>query len=956
MPTTSKRTHDETNREILAALDVLAEYRGLGVDITGTQPNAGGWVACRAVGREDRVPSAAVNIRSGYYTDLGGNGRTLSLWDFAAAHGSYTDWREARRSFAAKAGVILGRGRPTKDPSSEIVLQPWVDSLAALWCLTKPPVSVDALQAAGGILARYPAKSQAHPVVAVPVYGPRLIEEPPCGWVVWHAGGRELPVYGKQGEVVRRVKMKTVAGSQSGLMGRHALARLSIDPTPKVIWKVEGPTDLMALWQIIPSEQRDRHLVVCNSGGSTENIRPEIAEVFAGHVVYVLHDADKPGEIGAAKWCEALVNAAAGVRQVRLPFEVVVSHGKDFRDWANEGHTYLDLLTLAESSPVFAGARAGIVARPFPGAPLAANGPDTTQGTEAQAAGGLHAGDNGEASQRLIVDALSLDVLGERESGNVVVFAFHPTRRRTVEIRDPDKLTYARLLQIAGPPVADVVTETGEEGYNRLTVSACRNAICYLGGRRRLDNQALAGAGCWQAIDETTGALAPQVILVGAGEAAVWDGATATLGRVAHPRAGGRLLNLSESDPWFDHDALVADIIRAADPDWCGESIEDCMKLWDRWRWRDLSGAPLIMTGLVLATWIQTLWEWRPQVAVTGESKTGKSTLFETLDGIFGGLAVRSSKSSAAGIRQRVRHSARVVLVDEFESSKRQAEVLEMARASSRGDEIHLGTPNQRGAIYLLRHLFWVAMISLNLKRAPDRNRWIELELLLPHKGNEGKLSTPPTAQLADLGRRLLAIAVRHGIAAGPLASRLKAARVEGVDSRLVESYAVPVSVWATAVGLDDAGAEGLLRQMLRGVKQEADESEAISDPKALLQAIGRACIWVNKEQITISEALVKGGIDNEAALARHGIALAYDSTNPKRGETSMDMAEFLFVDPDAAEGLLVKTSWEGQNIGAHLGRLSGARKGRRRIAGRRATGVLIPADEIDDIKSADEF
>jgi hypothetical protein len=333
----AKRTkHDEANRLILASLDVAAEYGGLGVEITGQQPNAKGWLACRAVGREDRNPSAAVNVQTGYYVDLGagenGVGQSCSLWDFAARVGRFVDWREARKHYAKLAGVEL-RGRPAKNPNDEIVPQPWNETLAALWCRTKPPITTEALRAAGGILARYPAKSQAHQVVALPVYGPRLVETDPIGWVVWHAGGRDLPVYGKGGEVVRMVKMKTVAGSQSGLMGFHALARLAMGGADiRLIWKVEGPTDLMALWSAIPPDRRENELVVCNSGGAVEDVRPEIAEVFCGCRVWVVHDADRAGEAGAAKWLAALVPVATEVKQVRLPGEVKESKGVDLRD------------------------------------------------------------------------------------------------------------------------------------------------------------------------------------------------------------------------------------------------------------------------------------------------------------------------------------------------------------------------------------------------------------------------------------------------------------------------------------------------------------------------------------------------------------------------------------------------------------------------------------------------
>ena len=942
------RTHDDATREILATLDIAAEYRALGVEITGREPNAAGWLACRAVGREDVNPSAAINVQSGYYVDLGGNGTTLSLWDFATQHdnGTHIDWKAARKHYAGKANVTLARGRSVKNPNQEIVPQFWNETLAAIWCQTKPPVTVESLRAAGGILARYPAKHQTHPVIAVPVFGPQLVEADPIGWVVWHAGGRPLPVWGKGGEVVRTVKMKTVAGSQSGLMGRHALAVLAVDPTPKTIWKVEGPTDLMAAWSIIPPEKRSTDLVVCNSGGANENIRPEICEIFTGHRVFVLHDADRPGEAGAAKWVESLGRVASEVKQVRLPYPIEDSRGKDLREWTvEEKNDYAALVHLSITQP---GGLSSSV--PPSAADQGSNFAVSSPGHDAPAAEGsvpataTTENTDGEYERRT-VDALFLDVLGETPSGSVMVFASHPSRRRTTEIRDPHKLTYAQLLQISGAPARDNLTESGEESYGRITVSAARNAICYLAGQRQLTDHTLAESGCW-AILGKSGNQESGVVLVGAGEAAIWDADAAQLNQVCVPRAGGRLLSLSGSEAWYNFDQLAADLDHAADPKWCESVIAESLDIWDRWAWRN-DGAPLVLTGLVLATWVQTLWDWRPQVAITGATKTGKSVLFETLAGIFGRLAIRSSKSTEAGIRQRVGTSARVILADEFESSKHRASVLEMIRASSRGDEVLRGTTSQRGRTFALRHICYVAAVDIGLRRAPDQNRFIQLKLVLPPKHLHGKLCTPPADILHDLGQRLLAIAVRYISAAGPLAASLKAVAIEGADSRAIESYAVPAAIWATACRFSSADSAGLLRQMVQTTTESTgDNDDEANDERELLQAIGASEMRLDRGvSCTVSEALSNRGTDFLDGLARYGLAIVEGGRRGPRSDRHLaEDSEFLFLDPRTVERrLLCGTRWADQATDTHLLRLDGAFKTRRWIGKRRPYGVAVP-------------
>jgi hypothetical protein len=73
---------------ILSHLDVRAEAEALGVEFAAASPSPRGWLPCRAVGRVDRNPSAAINVGSdglrGIYRDLGGlEGRATSFFDLA---------------------------------------------------------------------------------------------------------------------------------------------------------------------------------------------------------------------------------------------------------------------------------------------------------------------------------------------------------------------------------------------------------------------------------------------------------------------------------------------------------------------------------------------------------------------------------------------------------------------------------------------------------------------------------------------------------------------------------------------------------------------------------------------------------------------------------------------------------------------------------------------------------
>lgn len=138
-------------------------------------------------------------------------------------------------------------------------------------------------------------------------------------------------------------------------------------PERKIYWKTEGPTDLIALVSLgLP----EGHEAMSNVFGATETPEDWMPTVFAGADVFVIHDADVPGQAGAtmvkqsggkdrAGWAPAIATQANSCRNVMLPYEVAQTKGKDLRDWINEQldaglsreETYQKLLEMAWASP-----------------------------------------------------------------------------------------------------------------------------------------------------------------------------------------------------------------------------------------------------------------------------------------------------------------------------------------------------------------------------------------------------------------------------------------------------------------------------------------------------------------------------------------------------------------------------------------------------------------------------
>jgi hypothetical protein len=336
------------NEEIISRLDILAEYRALGVEFVSVAPRSSGMIECYARGRQENKPSAAVNVTTGRYIDSG-SGESLSLFDFAAKYGGqFTDWKEARKHYADKAGVKLTGGNAPEDPAESIEFLPWDvgnERLANTWCCChKKGITLEALKLCGAKVGRYPRyknkttgewETGKFKVIALPCYGEQLLEADPVAWVLWNISGGMLEVFRGKGNPPDLVKMKSVGPTRGTMMGFSALARLSNPCDVPIEWiiKTGGPSDMLAVLSVQRPELRDTHLVLTNASSETGDVLPHQAAIFAGHRAIVIHDCDEAGEMGGRKWVQALTGVAAEVRHSRLPWPVGPKGGADMRDY-----------------------------------------------------------------------------------------------------------------------------------------------------------------------------------------------------------------------------------------------------------------------------------------------------------------------------------------------------------------------------------------------------------------------------------------------------------------------------------------------------------------------------------------------------------------------------------------------------------------------------------------------
>lgn len=364
----AKRSHDEISAEILSKLDIIAEYEQLGVVFAGDKPRSSGSIECYAFGRDETKPSAFVNTRTGRYHDSGGEHDNFSLWEFAArfSPSRFPNWQAARKHYANIAGVRISTKSRDDNPLDSLEFYEWTEGdrqLAEYWCLKhKPGCSFPAIKAAGGRIVKYRCWNDKETgerrigkfkCIALPCYGELLTDAPAVAWVLWGISGQPIEVYRGKGKSPDFVKMVSVGPTAGTLMNEHACKRLALLrkqrsgggsdnlaalnlPPIELIHKTAGPSDMLAMMASLPPDRRTTHLVTTNASGEGGDVPQWVAELFDGLKVFVTHDADQPGELGAAKWLVRLAGWASEVRQVRLPYEVREKAGLDLRHWVNE--------------------------------------------------------------------------------------------------------------------------------------------------------------------------------------------------------------------------------------------------------------------------------------------------------------------------------------------------------------------------------------------------------------------------------------------------------------------------------------------------------------------------------------------------------------------------------------------------------------------------------------------
>lgn len=331
--------------------EVLSNVTGIDVDHLDGQhhpcPKCGGTDRFRFF--DDNTGGAICNQ---CFRDKNGDGFGVVQW----ANG--VDFNEAVRLVAEYIGAqpttrprtVLKRAKLKRQhrkkvddrPDETLKFNAWSDALAVLWCgLSKPPVTVEGLKRCRARMARHYHTG----VIVVPSYGEDLDIAKPVRWTAFDSVGRDLPTFKKDkltGKTVQAgtVKVKNIPDGRAGIAGP-----VDLIATAKILLKLEGFSDLLTFYSL-----PDLDLLLAagavaftTSAGASESPEPWMLSMIGDKALVRLHDTDHAGESGRLKWTAKVAS------DVRLPYPITPDHGRDFRDWVNEGHTGAELLELIKA-------------------------------------------------------------------------------------------------------------------------------------------------------------------------------------------------------------------------------------------------------------------------------------------------------------------------------------------------------------------------------------------------------------------------------------------------------------------------------------------------------------------------------------------------------------------------------------------------------------------------------
>jgi len=938
MARTQREMWDEFNEILLETVDVETECKEWGLEFTGSV-SPSGFAECRAVDRDDKHPSAAVNVMTGYYKDLG-PGASMPFFRLGVEYGPYNSYYECQQALAKKYKVKIPKSTKGSSFHSKIRYKKWSSMLCAKIC-KELGISESTLLMCGGKMT---VTGMDDIAVSFDVYDSALgFDAPQKGVVSINAMGGKLQHYKGKGALPEM--LRTISAGKSGLMNKHAIAHWH---EAKVIYKVEGLTDMLVLQDQIPEDLRNTHLVVTNSDGcDAVSTAFHFADLARDKVVVVIHDGDEPGQFGvsgsrtggAIRWEGALKKKAKAVLNLQLFETLEAKKGPDIRDWFNEdGNDYTKL--------------ADMVAKSLDWTEKGKVTPDGSVSTDTK--------DQNLKEHQIILRALDLIVLGHTKDGTIQVF--NAAKCRKFAIKDIDRFSFARQLVHIGQAANDLIADPSNENApeEMFDSNDVRIAIAREAGGKELSRTNTVGIGIW----ESGGRLSA----VGAGE---WLSINGGVDVYNTPTIDDKIVDFGElEEAWYDTDLLYPFLEQAKSPEFCAEHLKELAAHYDKWDNHAHPMAGTMLACLSLATWAQSVWEWRPWVALTGESASGKTLLYNWISQYFGKLCVSTSDATAAGIRNTIHNSSRILMIDEFETGEHRTQILAMLMGSNRRG--NFGTSLRSNAAQAsvtneYQLLPWFAATEMKRDKQTEANRYLTFELKARANPAWIDIMDDPD-DLTVLRNKSIAVIMRIWQRAKHLNSVIMRS-LGAAYTRQSESYALISAIYGACNNYTEEQVIDYHNSMMEQLSEQTIvESEDTEQQLALNAILDSHIRTAGGKTVPVSELLSaeraeKWDQDPEQLLRNHGIRrMPYSSLikqadwHKHKHQLEDQAGSYVFFNVSSSgmirKQLLRGTEHDRQDLTTILSRLPGAFKAMMRTTSV-SKGVMVPASLCFAVDSA---
>lgn len=186
------------------------------------------------------------------------------------------------------------------------------------------------------------------------------------------------------------------------------------------------------------------------------------------------------------------------------------------------------------------------------------------------------------------------------------------------------------------------------------------------------------------------------------------------------------------------------------------------LELIKMWNWERGSVDPLLVIGWFANANMGGANDYRPPLWLTGDSKTGKSTLQKLISWIFNGGLLQSSDATEAAVRQVLGQQSLPVAIDEAEAEEDNRKMLALVKlarlAASAAGSIFRGGQDHQGHEFRAETCFLFSSILVPPIPPQDKNRLAVLELgELPAGAREPKMDESEINKIGEWIRRRVA-------------------------------------------------------------------------------------------------------------------------------------------------------------------------------------------------------